>query len=115
MANPIRTKTLRHKKHQHPSARKTSTGQNNQSTSAHPNFTSTNPAAIARSLFLAGAISSQARLVYHEQTNKRNEIVQRCFVCLMRAASLFCLIAWPGVGGQNLSLRALAYVSAREF
>jgi ribonuclease HI len=74
-----------------------------------------NQAAIARSLFLAGAISSQARLLYGEQTNKRNEIVQRCFVCLMRAASLFCLIAWPGVGGQNLSLRALAYVSAREF
>jgi hypothetical protein len=74
-----------------------------------------NQAAIARSLFLAGAISSQARLVYHEQTNKRNEIVQRCFVCLMRAASFFCLIAWPGVGGQNLSLRALAYVSARKF
>jgi hypothetical protein len=57
---------------------------------------------IARSLFLAGAISSQARLVYDEQTNKRNEIVQRCFVCLMRAASLFCLIAWPGVGGPKL-------------
>jgi hypothetical protein len=39
-----------------------------------------NQAAIARSLFLAGAISSQARLLYDEQTNKRNEIVQRCFV-----------------------------------
>src|SRR6516164_253315 len=107
MANPIRTKTHRHKTHQHPTARKTSP---DKTTNQQPRIQTSpaqNQAAIARSLFLAGAISSQARLVYHEQTNERNEIVQ-ALLCLFDARSKFVLFdRMAGVGGQNLSLRAL--------
>ena len=101
MANPIRTKTHRHKTHQHPTARKTSP---DKTTNQQPRIQTSpaqNQAAIARSLFLAGAISSQARLVYHEQTNERNEIVQ-ALLCLFDARSKFVLFdRMAGVGAKT--------------
>jgi len=61
-----------------------------------------------------GAIISQARLVYHEQTNKRIEIEQRNVVCLLRATS-FCLFDRMAGGGGPKSCFAGGGMVFRKF